>query len=361
MVRRIRVVLIDDDPNEREDIRARLQGPGISVTAVHPPASIEEPLQGGVADVIVVDYQLSGREQGRQTANYRGSTLAAVLRERLPNHPIVLMTRDSLSGTARFAAARDVEGAFDEKIVKSKIYDEADGVRHSLVALVRGFQTLSTCEKTAKALSTVLGVRAQEEGDALLAADPPTAVLRNEPWRVPEVARWIRHTLLRYPGVLYDSLHAASTLGITVDAFMRPSVQRFFRSALYKGPFATAEFFWKNRLLDSSRTLLRKVDLADAPLSRFAEAWRKSRHAGLPMAQGVSSGDTPVDSVCFLLQQPVARQFSLLYRPDTRPAVMDPARVSFKAIAEHEDYEERFVSPDARALARAISRGEEAP
>jgi hypothetical protein len=48
----------------------------------------------------------------------------------------------------------------------------------------------------------------------------------------------------------------------------------------------------------------------------------------------ISSGEKPADWVCYILQKPVKREYSLPYHPDQRPAIMDEARVSFRAVKE---------------------------
>ena len=35
-----------------------------------------------------------------------------------------------------------------------------------------------------------------------------------------DVSNWIQHTLIEYPGILYDSIHAATFLGISEKEFL---------------------------------------------------------------------------------------------------------------------------------------------
>ncbi|HXO27647.1 MAG TPA: response regulator [Thermoanaerobaculia bacterium] len=353
----MKVLLVDDSADDRQRIADRLgHVPGVVMHTAPPPEKMDwHSLVEQAPDAVLVDYQLSGKEEGRPAASYRGSTLAALLREKLPNHPIVLITRAQLKSAGRFAPARDVEGAFDELLIKREIYDTPAAVGKTLMLLTTGFKLLAGVRKDWPNLRTILGAT-REEDEQLLVADPPEAVLHGETWRVAEVARWVRATLLKYPGIFYDSLHAASLLGIDVKSYLRPSVQQFFQEARYTGPFASGAVVWKGRFLSLARELLRNAGLQDAPLTNFATAWRKLRRVALPQAVCIWSHETPADSVCFILKKPVMRRHSLLYRPDTRPAIMDPARVSFRAIRESDDYEERLLAPDSRALAREVQR-----
>ncbi len=352
----IRLLVIDDDATDRRVISEHLNGvPGFQTAALPPPPSLDcEPMLAHPVDAVLVDYQLSAREANRPAASYRGSTLAAVLREKLPNHPIVLITRQQLISAGKVAPSRDLPGAFDALVVKSAIYEDPGEVAQDLARLVRGFRKLAAARKTWNGLRELLGASDQEDA-ALLVAEPPEALLRGEPWRVPEVARWIRLTLLEYPGVLYDSLHAASALGLAASSYQRPVVQRYFRKTRYDGPFAPLEpVVWKAGCLDLARKLLRAAHLEDAPLTGFADAWRR-RHGGrLSPAVCVWCGESPADAVCHLLKAPVMRRHSVAYNPDTRPAIMDQARVSYRAIRQDDKYDERLVAPDARELARAV-------
>jgi hypothetical protein len=106
---------------------------------------------------------------------------------------------------------------------------------------------------------------------------------------------------------------------------------------------------------------MQEANLHDAAFTEFAKAWRRKRRAELQQAICNTSGQAPADSVCYILRQPVLRRYSLPYRPDTRPAVMDEARVSFHAIRTDNRYDDRLFPPDARKLLDAIQQGEDRP
>jgi hypothetical protein len=356
----IRVTIVDDVAADRQELAALLNGvSGVEAFETGPPENMDSgPILIQKPDAVIIDYQLNAREAGRPTASYKGSTFAAVLREKLPNHPILLVTREQLQSAGRAAPARDVAGAFDEIVIKSAITKEPKEFGNSLIRLVEGFRALEGAQKNWSALRNLLGA-ATEEAAVLLAAEPPEAVLRDDKWRVPEVARWIRSTLLKYPGVFYDSLHASAALGIDRKSYLRPSVRRYLRAAGYRGPFAPSDadpVVWKGRLLNRARKLLRETGREDAPLTDFAAAWRERHRGKLSPAVCVWSRLRPADNVCYLLQKPVMRRYSVTYRPDSRPASMDTARVSFRAIRGHREYDERLVTPDARRLARKVER-----
>jgi CheY-like chemotaxis protein len=361
----ITVLVIDDDEDDRRRISARLRTvSGVRPRPYAPPPKLEiEELLAKRPDAVLVDYQLHGAQRGRVAANYKGSTLAAVLRERLPDTPILLMTRASLEQQGRVDAARDLEGAFDEMFVKSDIEDPNKDRVQEIKRLVRGFAELRTASQPSvptTAFWTLIGATA-EERELLLQAEPPQALLERGRWRVPEVARWLRQTVLAYPGILYDSLHAASAIGISEDSLRERAVRTYFKDCWYTGPFAERRaYVWKGRFLLAARSLMRQVDMAQEPLAAFADAWKARRRTRLKRAVCVSTGQAPADAVCYVLRAPVMRRHSFPYRPDTRPATMEEARVSFRAIVE-EEVDNFLIAADARVAAKQMERRGEYP
>jgi CheY-like chemotaxis protein len=358
----VKVLAIDDNADDRQRLENSLLGKrGVQCRVIPPPAVLDaRELAKYRPDVAVIDYQLTERETGREPATFKGSTLAAALREKLPGVPIVLTTRQRMLGTGGFASARDLSDAFDELIVKEDIHANSVQFVTTLGGLAKGFKLLREAHpRNRKSLQGLL--RSSDlEREELLRADPPQELLSDGSWRVPEVARWIREVLLKYPGIIYDSLHASVALGLECDSFLRPSVQTFFKTAIYKGVFAgSGPHFWKTRMLTRARALLRESGLPDAPFTDFAKAWRRARRVDLPQAICNNSGKSPADSVCFVLRESVLRRYSLPYRPDTRPVVMDEARVSFKAIRTDNRYDERLFPQDARALLNTIQEGKD--
>jgi len=358
----VKVLAIDDNAEDRKRmVRSLQKKKGVHLTVIPPPSVLDaRELAQLKPDVAVIDYQLTEREAGREPATFKGSTLAAALREKMPDIPIVLVTRQYMLSGGRVAPAHDLQGAFDELLIKEQIRSDSQQFAETLLDLTKGFRTLRRQRpRNISALQSVL--KADDlECEELLRADPPSDVLSDGPWRVPEVARWIRGTILPYPGIFYDSLHAAVALGLSKKAFLKPSVQKYFKNALYRGVFsASTPHFWKTRLLARARTLLREAGMQDAPFVEFSAAWRRVRRVRLPLAVCNTSRQKPADSVCYVLQEPVLRRFSLPYRPDTRPAVMDEARISFKAIRTTNNYDERLFPPDARDLLTGIQRGDD--
>ena len=80
----------------------------------------------------------------------------------------------------------------------------------------------------------VLGVREEDEEEKIGDAAPP--LLKENggvTWFVAEIGQWIQEVLLAYPGILYDSLHAATYLGITVAVLLSADLRALFKQARY--------------------------------------------------------------------------------------------------------------------------------
>jgi hypothetical protein len=285
----------------------------------------------------------------------RGSTVAAFLREKLPGCPVVLVTRGKLFASRQFANAFDVQGTFDDVILKEDVGQRPAYHQDCFVRLIEGFRVLEEQEpRDRRGLYAILRAT-EEEASVLNQAQPPGEHGDSGGWRVAEAAGWIRKTLLAYPGILYDPLYAASLLGVAERAFLNREVQEHFAEAKYAGPFAPREGrWWKDRLMVLAYDVLHAADLSTRGLYEFGGAWTKYRGSELELSTCVHSEKQPAECVCHVLGKPVRREFSLPYSPDNRPAVMDEARVSFKAIRESNDFEEEYVAPDARGLVRAI-------
>lgn len=84
---------------------------------------------------------------------------------------------------------------------------------------------------------------------------PPEAKELEE--RVPRMTcflgYWLWDSLLRYPGLLVNTVAAASHLNIATTDFNAPEVQAIFEEALYRGPFAdrTDPHWWRGMLDDT--------------------------------------------------------------------------------------------------------------
>jgi len=306
-------------------------------------------------DLFLVDYELSRVQPDGSKAAYRGRTLAAELRDRYPDNPIVLLTResilDSLDPRTRRQLTEDMEPC-DELLLKDVIDDELEQTQGLLQSIADGFRGLAEIEdKTWQALTDTLQ-SSNEEAEMLRETSPP---LGNGRWIVSTAASWMRNVVLRFPGILYDPINAATCLGISEDSFWNEKVQERLDSSRYTGFFAPSEGrWWKDRLLRTAKELTMEAGIGGSIKWAFAQAFGETY--GIELAPATCIWDhTPIaDRVCYILRRPVKIANSLRYYPDNRPAVMDAARVSFRAIRERNDFYEELLDSEGLTLLQQI-------
>jgi hypothetical protein len=355
----VRACLIDDNQHDREFFARRLSKPG--VLSIDPLPYVKEDfdaVENGGYDVVLVDYQLIEGKSAERTTPRLGSTLSAYFRERMPDTPLLLITRGSLFRNCGLVAYGDETATFDDILVKDEIRKSPAIFREGIVTIVRGFESLRSVRRY-RAWNSLCKILAgtDEESRFLRDADPPPIPKDGKGWRVPDAARWIRKTLIRYPGVLYDSLHAACSLGLAESSFMTSAVQEWFKPARYIGPFSSGNgVWWKQRLLVRAFQFLSDSGQQGTATYRFCAAWNAVKKTRLQSSRCVEDGSRPAECVCYILRKPVKRSNSLPYRPDNRPRAMEEARVSFRAIRESNDFNEKLVAPDALHLVRSIQR-----
>lgn len=378
-----RIIYIDDQAEEgskAERYRERLaRSEDIHCVLVPPPRYITE--IGGIEvgdEGSVVDNppSLFLVDQDLMSVNYYGSTLVAQIRSQFPEHPIVIITRRSVLrnlGPEKSRQLIEEMQTFDDLILKDMLDDDPNSIQQRLIALSEGFSTLRGIRDRSW-VSLVEAMKAdEEEADLLRETAPPLPKPLPKPravhdrqeeeaaevpkvnWTVTGAAHWIRSVIITYPGILYDPLHSATRLGISVDAFMREDVQRELEGCAYNGVFAPHDGrWWKRRLLGAAQEMILEQGLEGQINKTFAQAFSRKHRVDLEPAACVWDGSPSADQVCHVLQAPVKTEHSLRYHPDNRPSVMDPARVSFRAIQESDDFDEELLDASGRKLLTKI-------
>jgi hypothetical protein len=307
-----------------------------------PPKTFSD-LPTDLSDALLVDLDLATMPDEGEPVSYFGSTLAAEMRMRHPACPIVLVTRPHVIAgkSSLLEESMDV----DLIVMKDAINRTPDEIRAKIVALIQGFRALQAI--AGKEWSSVLKLMDANEDEANLlreAAQP----LESKQWNIPQVARWIRNVVMGFPGILYDALTTATRLGISEDAFRSPGVQKLMKPAKYTGVFGTfKERWWRDRMFNIAQSLILEQGLQGPVFQKFAEAFAAKFGTVLTPAICIYDGTPIADWVCYILKEPVKQRNSIPYYPDSRPAVMDQARVSFKAIREHNEFDESLVDSDS--------------
>jgi hypothetical protein len=368
----ITIIYFDDQTDEHSQaarLAMRLGRRGlIKFVLFHPPAdindigSIDVPDRGKILenppDLFLVDQDLN------MAVNYFGSTLVAQLRSKLPEIPIVLITRRSiLRNLGRETSRQLVEEmqTFDELVLKDAIDDNPEIAEQELLTLADGFLMLR--QQEGRTWSNLVRLIKADEGelDRLREASPPLHAkapgyedTKNE-WTVTGAAHWLRDVVIAYPGILYDSLQAATRLRISERSFLQEGVQQELDGSQYEGIFAPIEKrWWSDRLLGLAQSLVTEQFGMQKTSNDFAEAYQRKHGSELEISRCVWDGSPSADQMCYILKQPVKTEHSLRYYPDTRPSVMDPARVSFRAIRESSAFDEELLDSRSRGLLSRI-------
>jgi len=362
--RPFRAPYVDDIREETEKFSRLLsQSKHLLVRPQDPPPKLDlSDIVKDKPDLILIDYVLWSGKFGGETISYFGGTLATRIREAYKDYPVILVSRKS-----RFRRHGEGEGqlgAIDAVIFKDEIEENSLSVIRSLIGWIQGFEKLRRVKtRNWSSLVRTLDANATESEklkEALPSSSKDLFRIRftEVEWSVPEAARWIYRVLFRYPGILYDSLHAATSLGISENSFQHPKVQSIFAAAKYRGVFASlSDRWWRDRILTSAFRLIRRAKLEQVLRTSFAAAFEKIHKVRLRPSRCIVTGREHADTVCYILRKPVLHEMTLEYFPDDRPRVMDPARVSFKAIIESPEVRYELLSAEGRRQAKRILRG----
>lgn len=350
-----KVVYIDDEPSDwtTRRIQESLHRPGqLECELKRPPKNIVDAAQD-LPDALLVDFDLSTQPLGSESldyVSYYGSTLAAEVRIRQPSCPIILVTKkERIEGYNHFLK-ESID--FDLILFKDEIIQNPAGMRAQVETLIVGFQALDAVDNQEwQAVLSLMGAGA-DQASLLREAAPPVT---NGKWNVPQTAHWIRNTVMKYPGILYDDLTAATRLGISLDAFETPQVQELLQGARYRGVFDShQQYWWRDALFTAVSRLAVRHNLRGSIAQTFGQSFQLETGLTLDPAICVYDGTPIADWVCYILQKPVKQTNSVPYYPEERPPVMDQARVSFRAIEEEERFDEMLVDADSLATVHQL-------
>ncbi|HML22078.1 MAG TPA: hypothetical protein PKD09_10530 [Aggregatilinea sp.] len=325
-------------------------------------SALDGELLQSLPDLFLIDYDLSRVQEDGTKAAYRGSTLANEIRARYPHIPIVLITRqsvlDNLDSQTKRLLLRHMQ-SFDDLILKSSLNENLDSTRQILVSLVFGFKALAQISnRNWQNLLPLLDVD-DDESEQLRESAPP---LQNGEWTIAEIGKWVREVLLGYPGILYDSLHVATKLGISEEVFHESALQEMFRPALYTGIFSDTtnrNRWWKGRVFIIAQELMQQLDVNGPINTVFPEVVEKLIEKPVQRAICCWDGKPTADWVCSVRNEPVKFEHTLRYYPDSRPSIMDEARVSFRAIWESSNFQEQLLDSVGIEIAREIQQSED--
>jgi len=279
-------------------------------------------------ELILVDYDLT-KPKDDLLIGMSGAALSTALREEFQDVPIVLFTKIDFLRIPKLNPK--VLSSLDETIYKSDIFKEDGNKLDFLHKLAIGYKELRNAKsKTLINLLKIIGAP-EIDYDFLKLSEPPT--ISESGWSVFDAADWIRNTLIKYPGIIYDSVNSATFLGISEKAFLSDPIQKLFFDAKYSTVFAPKEGrWWKSTLQEVAESIMEEHERDLVVRKGFPLAWERDHDASIERSKCVFCGKSPAEWVCYILKEPVMIECSLLYNPDSRPSIMDEARVSYTAI-----------------------------
>jgi hypothetical protein len=305
------------------------------------------------ADLMLIDFDLAKPDLEGDATNISGLTLSTELRQRFPEAPMVLFTRPNIFKAQDYSVR--ILSNIDDIVYKKDLFMPDSTLLDSLYELAIGFKKLRN-KKTRKWVDLLEIINAPEiEYDDLKLANPPTD--SGNDWSVSDAAAWIRNTLIKFPGLLYGPMHAATFLGISKDAFLSNPILEVFSEAKYSGVFSPTDGrWWKTKLQQIANAMMIQKERNLLLREAFPMAWERTRKTAIERSVCVFSGESPAEWVCYILKKPMMIKYSLSYKPDSRPSVMDEARVSFEAIRTSNEVNDELFDSLGKELLPEIRR-----
>lgn len=360
----VKILYIDDDERElkkyelkfRDDTRTKDRFKLITTNTPKNKGDYEA-LMKIRPGIILIDFELIKPDSKGNVIGISGVTLSTELRQKLSEVPIVLFTRRSVFNIQNYSDIKQTLSSLDDILYKQDLFKNGSNLADLLFELAEGFKKLrDTKPKNWENLLKVIKAP-ESEYDNLKLADSPVYSEQDSKWSVSKAAKWIRDTLLYYPGILYDPVHAATLLGISKEAFLEEEVQIFFKRAKYSGILAPPKgHWWKSKLIEVANAKMTKSEASMVIREGFPRLWERIKKRQIERSKCIYSGESPADWVCYILKKPVMIKYSLFYKPDSRPSVMDEARVSYKAIRTSNEVNDALFDPIGQELLPEIRK-----
>lgn len=333
---KIKLIYIDDEDNDLKKYRRKFETDDwaknifelVILNSQKGIGNIIENVKNENPELILVDYDLT-KPKDDLLIGMSGAALSTALREEFQDVPIVLFTKIDFLRIQKLNPK--VLSSLDETIYKSNVFKEDGNNLDTLYKLAIGYKELRNAEsKTLINLLKIIGAP-EIDYDFLKLSEPPT--ISESGWSVFDAADWIRNTLIKYPGILYDSVNSATFLGISEGAFLSNSIQELFSDAKYSNIFTPREGrWWKSTLQEVAESIMEEHERDLIVRKGFPLAWERINNNPIERSKCVFCGKSPAEWVCYILKEPVMIEYSLRYNPDSRPSIMDEARVSYTAI-----------------------------
>jgi len=202
-------------------------------------------------DLVIIDHIFT---RLNHPLKLKGSFVANLLRGAWQDVPMVCVT----SMMAR-------QAAFDQQDLSEYTavfeYPRLDDHLEDLYAIARDFPRLKVTKADLRDDIVVSLKAPKDDRDSLKRILPEEIRTQQHTTTQHRIARWVFNTLMKRPGFLYNTLRAATLLGLTERGYEK--VAPLFEKAKYSGPFMTSKrpLWWVSEL---QRCLYAKVS-DDAP------------------------------------------------------------------------------------------------
>lgn len=351
-----KIVYIDDDARDRKRYKEKFETDARSknkfvIEAINAPKSSEDyaNIIQMSPDLFLVDYILDIPEEDK-VIGISGVALSTELKHKCPGIPIVLFTRKKMFGRQDYIETREAfPRVIDEIVYKQFLFQDDTSKLENIYRLASGYKTLKNqTDRTWAGVLELIGAH-KIDRDSLEQSNPPFDDIKK--WSASSISVWIREILLKYPGIIYGSVHAATLLGISEEAFLSEDLRKAFLPAKYTGPFETITGrWWKSQIYNKAYSMMIKKEKSLPLREGFSLAWERAKGIPIDKSKCVFSGESSVDWVCCILQKPVFIKYSLSYSADNRPQIMDESRISFEAIRTTNDWDEKRIGPLGREI-----------
>ena len=354
----VSAVLIDDDDKDLM-YAERLDKSSSDLTCVPMKPSgqidglvqcIDEMVKDEECDLLLLDYRLDYAESD-PAVPYKGGQLAAVIRERIPNLPLVLVTSKDWYNELLLPSP-SLHHLFDHIVLKQDLAKRniRRKIASDLTDLAIGFRRIIEVHPSSWSNIAHLLAVDESELEALSTTDDP-------PDNIEKIVNWLLKKLLVYPGLLIDQNYAASVLGIDTASFLQQKVQDAIAVHRYEGPFSNWHMRWWHSPLRDWIYFL-DIDLVD---SKHAErATKIACTIDIPetcIKPAVCNwcGSHEVIRTCINCKNPVDSMHALVAVED-RPYWADRAMVCYNCIQSGHD-DGRYYHPGAKSIVEALRTG----
>lgn len=326
-------VLVDDQESDRQRYSELLSSDDLAVVPIAPADqmetvdAIEETCPSDTPSVVILDYRLDEAPSVR----YRGGSLAAAIRDRVADIPLVLLTTEvKLEGLEHRAGVEDL---FDWRLLKARVPKDRARTRERLVDLATTYWRLC-CDENLLAASgwdrVSIAMRCERSELEDVARRETFDPSDQSP---AQLGRWMLTRLIRHQGLLLDTAQARAVTGLTRESFVDPKLQKLINVCRYDGVLSQfGERLWADRL--------RQV-IADA-VGGYGPAESAVRADGLSTAAGAAldaagcvwCGSGRVLRACSCCREPVDASHAIARLTEPLPGWADRPVVCFRCIAD---------------------------